>query len=263
MLTGYKYFDTIVTYLKNQPGQTTKSVRGKIQEECWTSLSQAQIYNIIKKMIKDGVLVKNEWLLSLSMQRLQQLEQFVQEAYVSYSNDLGIPLWTSHVYTASSLADLDTIWSDISSKLSHICTENIFYYDPHPYHILWRQDQEVFDIKKFTHEWKTITYLIGHDTFLDQYGVWLLNKTWCKAQTSSLWEKSFFASVGDYRYTVELASHISEYFETFFLYTSTIETFNQDLFKKTFSIKWPCKLTLHHDPEQAKELGERIMGGGI
>lgn len=259
MRTGQKHFDTIIGFLKEHPLQNAKTIKKLLYDHNNDDLSQAQIYNIIKRMINDWVIVKENWFISLSMQRLQQVEKFVQEASIIYSKNLNIPIWSSKSFTASSLAWIDAIRSDISSKLSHLTTQKIYYYDPHPYHILWRGYQEYFDINKFIQDWKQIVYLLGHDTFLDKEWKKLLENSQCSVETSSLWLPVFYASIWEYWYTVEIAEHIYEYFELFFLTTNTIKEFQKDLFNKTFNIKWSCKLTVYHQPEVATELAQKIL----
>lgn len=259
MKTGQKYFDTIITFLKHTPAQPTKVLWSVLEKEHNINLSQAQVYNIVKRMLSDGVLIKEEWVLSLSMHRLQQLEQFIHEAYVTNSTDLRIPSWSSKTFTASSFAWLDTIRSDISSKLAHITTQDIYYYDPHPYHILGKRGDEPFNLKKFLTWWRTLQYVLWWETFLDKYWWWLLEDLWANVMMKSSDNKIFYASIGNYRYTVEVDSDIMAYFETFFAHTESLDTFNSSLFQKTFHLSWTCTLTLYHDAVKAREIAERII----
>jgi len=263
MKTWNNHYDIILTHLKSNPYRTTKFLHHILEKENNSSLSQAQAYNIINRMVEEWMLVKESWLLSLSMKWIQQLDQFVQDAYIKYSHVLNIPLWWSKTYSANSFSGLDSIWSDISSKLSQLSQGDIYYYDPHPYHILWKTDQEEFNVKKFLKPWRSMFYVLGNTTFLDTYWAQLLEKYWCTVSMSTLWNPIFYASIWDYWYTVEHASHINEYFETFFLLTKSFDEFNKKLFQKTFHIKWTCTLTVYHDPEKSQEIANKILSHSL
>jgi DNA-binding PadR family transcriptional regulator len=59
MYTLYEHFDAIINYLGDHPGSTAKQIIEHFHSN-EKKIKQAQIYNIIKDMIKKKILVKNQ-----------------------------------------------------------------------------------------------------------------------------------------------------------------------------------------------------------
>lgn len=261
MYTLNPHFDAIVNYIGLHPWSTVKQIVLCIEKSNYT-LWQAQVYNIVNSMLSNKVLVKKKGLLSLNMKRVVALKRFSTDVTKRYQSEVFLEHWEQRIYTANTFEQLNIIRSDLSSTLLMEHVWPIFYFDPHPYHILWNYEEEKSEIHKFTGYNNPIYYLFGSDTFLDKYGASHIEESGCTirfANSPPFPSDTMIAVVGSYVYTIVLPQDIVDYFTMFFINTLTLEQFNVNLFKKVFQMKGNFSLTVKKDVVYAEQVTKIIQ----
>jgi hypothetical protein len=212
-------------------------------------------------MIKKKILVKNQWVIALNMKRIWSMSSFIDKVMTTYKNERLLSPWEKKIFTAKTFHNLNIIRSDLSSILLAEYSGAVYYFDPHPYHVLGDNASEIGDIQKFTKANNHIYYLFGNKTSLDIYGASQLADCGCIVDfelTHNFSSNQMIGIIGEYMYTVTIAHEISEYFDMFFNNIQDIKNFNVQLFQKIFHMKWICTLEVVRDKKLAEQKAHSI-----
>gem|GEM_PF-5484285 len=103
-----------------------------------------------------------------------------------------------------------------------------------------------------------LIYIIGNDSFLDNYGCSLLQTQGINACVIKdhpfLREGYFFSAIDDYILEVMLPSVLVEYFAIFFDNVKQAKDYKPFLLRHIFHMKQKCRLTIRRDRPRADEL---------
>jgi len=135
--------------------------------------------------------------------------------------------------------------------------ESTYVYQSRPYYALGMNKTEMAFFKE-ANKLADVYFLTGNTNFLDTYGANLYTEIGIKSVASGdvpfLKDGYCVTVIGEYIFEVLYPKEISDYFKIFFDSIKDIKDFNANLFHRIFEMKVDCKLTLRHDPIQAKNI---------
>lgn len=263
MYTLNHHSDRIVGYLAEHKSAPIKELFEAFSRSAKHKLSQAQFYNIIKDMLDERMLNKHEGLVSLHTRWLRSLEQFIAQTKKSQTHVVQtLQEWENKIFEATNFQSINIIRWDISPHLLNDYEGDVFYYDPHTYHLLGDYDFEIVDIGKAQNSHGNLHYLIWWTSYLDTYAAGLLDTLWARialTDTPPFPQDVFVAVVGDYIYEIHIPKDIHTYFEMFFQNVTDISQFNKELFHSIFLMKWKYKMILTKDKKLAEKVKQKFM----
>lgn len=263
MICGEPVKDWILEYLSIHTSAPIKAIYLWL-EDAWYTLSQAQVYNIINSMLEAKMLTKQSGKVRLSARRIEDIHDMARRLHQHTDRD-GISIMAygeKKTFTAKTFHEINAIWHDISAQLLHDHKGNVYYYDPHPYHLLGEQSREEQDLVLGKKEKAQLYYVIWWDSCLDLYGAGLAQQQgiYTIAIEKPLFPVGeFWAVVGEYVYQVILDKNVTAYLDMFFATTPTVELFRQDLFYALFDMKGLFTFTLWRDEWHADVYKQHIM----
>lgn len=259
-------YDAVLNLLAVHKELEVKQLHEYLSEN-WVSLTMAQLYNIIAMLTSQHVLVKHKKNISINKLRIYQLEYFIQRVAAStqqVEDLLHMKQGERIVLSAGSLFELDSIRADSFYKI--VSLENpdtLFFYNSHPYYILWMPDTEWSFINPDNQK-RDIYYLLGNTTFLDTYGAALYRQKWVSSiQTVTnpefLEQWYLINIIGEFYIECVFPSIINSYFEIYFNAVKTMEHFDVESYKEIFHMKSECKITLMRSAKYAEGLKKKIL----
>gem|GEM_PF-5879058 len=99
-------------------------------------------------MLKAKMLTKKSGKVRLSAWWIESIEEIVSRLHQQRDRD-GIALMCDgekKVFEAKTFHELNAIWHDVSSHILTHYTGDVYYYDPHPYHLLGEYGREQKDL---------------------------------------------------------------------------------------------------------------------
>jgi hypothetical protein len=258
-----KYFERIIKVFISWNTSTVKEIHARLN--WWDMLSLPQVYNITNTMVDNWILVKSYWELLVNDKWLDKIDQLSNSLRKKDNEITTMIVWETIVRAANNFNLINTIREDISSKLiAHVWKDiEKIYYDPHPYHLLLDTQDELFDIQKAFNSSKGLTYYIWNSNFLDKHWWKFLSQLWVKVlHTKQLSPKAFYCILWDYSYTLTIPAQVYDAFELIFKNISTLESFNYELYKSLFGLKWRFFLEVTYDADlsaERKSMIEKLM----
>ena len=255
----------IIEMLAHERTMKIRTIFDNLKKNYGLSLSLVQLYKDINELLDKQILVKKKTEIGLNSRRIGKLKSFVQQ--VEYNNQhqqvvqLPLPEWTSVTFESDSLYNLDPQWNNGLHKVIEDQQTDVYFFNSHPYHILWLPGTE-HSLMNYLASQKKLYYSYGNDTFLDQYGASLVQWEWC--ETVCIDDHPFMKEgyclivIGDYIMESLFPSIITNYFGQFFERVYAIEDFNAQAFADVFKIKAKCSITMRHDPDNAERMRKKI-----
>lgn len=262
MICGDPVKDWIVEYLSISVAVPIKAIALWLNDAGY-SISQAQVYNIITSMLDAKMLTKQQGKVRLSAWRIESIEEMAARFSQQRDRDgiATLAYGEKKVFEAKTFHELNAIWHDISAQLLTGYQGDVYYYDPHPYHLLGEYTREKVDLLKAKKEKYHLWYIIWWTSFLDRYGAQLAQENGVEVlciDDSLFAAGEFCAVVGEYIYTITLDKKVVDYFELFFSTIISLEQFRHDLFYDLFGMKWVFTYTLVRNPSLAGEIQDRF-----
>jgi len=265
MIFVKKIDDLIIESIANNGPLTIQS----LQWFLWDKVSQPNLYKKISEYIDKHILIKNWKYIDLNKKRILGLLNFAKDVEWRYinENEISISLRgiTHKKYKASSLYELDSIWSSLLAELNLMYNhkEINYIYNSHAYHAIWMPNSDILLFENIWRRAPKTLFLIWNKTSIDEYWAMLLskvtntevlmnNETWL----SKNWY--FLNVVWDYYLEIILPDALSQYFELIIQGTKNIEDLNIDMFTQLFHFKNSISITIYKNTEQAKKLAKKI-----
>ena len=176
----------IVELLSEHKALSTKDLMRLLQSEKGITISHANFYKILNKMLSHQMLVKSGDTVSFNMAWATYVQKCVAKMQDS-SGDGMTPFppfkdGERRIFRAESIEKVDPIWTHI---ILHFFTQEdyqtISVYESHPWFILGRPETERRMYDSCDTRGKNIQILYGNTTFLDQYGYKLHKTSPCDA----------------------------------------------------------------------------------
>lgn len=227
------------------------------------SVSLPNLYKTVAKLTETQVLVKHGEQLLLSNVWLGTLETFVQHAKNTQQEAKKDTLSSmsdeeQRLEYADSLAGLDPLWNDFLGQMRTLYPATRLYcYNSHSWFILGMPNTELRLIERLTQSGK-LSYIIGNDTPLDQFGLSLLHMTNCdhKIIAEPPFPKEGYALwvCEDFVVDVIFPKLLQEYFGLFFRTTDDPTSLDMDNFRALFNLKTKCRLRIRRNKKEADKL---------
>jgi hypothetical protein len=160
--------------------------------------------------------------------------------------------------------DLDNIWADFLNILT-LNAENqevAYLYNSHLYHMLGSPETEIMTFKNMKKHFKKVCFLIGNQSFLDNYSADILRlqgiDVVCDATTKFMKDGYCVNVIGDMMIEVMIPDIISQYFKVFFDSVKSIQEFQPEMFQNIFKMKAEYKILIRKSKQQAGNLRKEI-----
>ncbi len=227
------------------------------------TISLPNFYKIIKRLVSNQILIKEDWKLLLHNRRVLGLidlaEKLKKDYLVNKDQILNLQEWQSIYHEWTSIENIDWIWWDWMLSINRLYDkkEATYVYQAHPYYALGMNMTEMAFFTQ-ANRISDVYFMTGNTKFLDIYGTNLYKEIWIKADARDdlpfLRENYCVTVVGDYVFEVLYPKDIGDYFTIFFETIDNISQFNEQLFQRIFNMKTNIRLTLRRDQVQANQI---------
>lgn len=258
----------IMQYILRHTNATCKLIFWHISQK--RDISLAYVYRILGKMIAQQKVVK-VWKCYLPHeiwmhQRIQDVE-LMRRNYLTSDIHIPIPnIWQQYVEHKTNTAyDQQILRTDISMKVVAQYKEKMdfWYYNSHPYHILWAYESERTAMNEF---WKYVNhsyFLFWNTTYLDIYWSELLNllnwySSFCEKESWFLEEWYMVNIYWSYIIETLRPKKIRNFARMIFDTVQSKEDFDSDYFQQIFSMKESFTLKIIYDEEKAEILRKKV-----
>ena len=168
----------ILSIVAKKPLISVADIHKSLKTRFGYSMSLQNTYRRITQMVEAQMLVRDDGRHSIHQVWLAHLASFVEQAKATSTssitnNDLkDIASGGERRYQASSLRELDPIWSDILAKLVPIAQQNTWHiYNSHPWYLLGMPDTELRVFEGLTLAGVRLNVVYGGVEFLDRYAL--------------------------------------------------------------------------------------------
>ncbi len=236
-------------------------------KEYQIKISLPQVYKIVADLEKEQIIIKTYGKLELSAFWIKRVDSFVKTAknnYMEWTISIStLAEWERKQFKVDSLDELDAIRNNIFTQLNTInTTGEVCFFHSHPYYILWANEARSTLIQHVINSWQKLYILFGNETFLDTYGIKLVQMqgaaATCKNNTPFLSEWYNLHIISDYMIELIFPETITQHFKIFFDNIKSLKWFQSVLFKEIFEMKGQYIMTVQHNASQAKKFKELI-----
>jgi hypothetical protein len=257
--------DKIVVSLGNNSHATAEQIKLFIPD----SYSIQAIYQSLKKLQEQGVVVKVKDNYSLKLSWVIGLRNFTQNLENQYVQSLRLndiaPLFTKKsIWRFNSLISLNNFWAQLLLILiQESKTKTVFDWTPEPWYYLAHTEQE----QKYLSALKSLSgkvyMVIGGKTYLHKSVEQYLNPKFVEYSFSDkLFEKdndTDFSVIDDYILTVSLNKNLLNKIKQ--LYKNTKDQQDVDINKvlEIFFGEFNAKMTLEYNPAKAKVIRKKFI----
>ena len=247
---------------------TIEQLHQQINKTYGIEVSRQNLYRTASQLLAAQLLVREKSALSLNRiwvsHALSLGEQLKRNYFGSDSQPKKFPKEnSSKEFKAGSLAQLDPLWTDMLVELSeNTRSQSLYAYNSHPWYSIGMRDTEQRVFEGLVSRGAEIHMLYGNETFLDQFGLRLINfpgfHAYC-CQNSGFPSEGYALWVGG-AYIVEVIfpTLINRQFKVFFDSVRSVEQLDIELFSNIFEIKARCSIKISHDKSRANKLRAKL-----
>jgi|CXWL01.1.fsa_nt_gi hypothetical protein len=253
----------IIELLAEKKVLSTKELMRLLAEERGITMSPANFYKLVSKMLEHQMLVKSSDHVSINLTWATTVYKFANLMHEQIeSNISAFPPFKPgerRTFNADSLDRIDPIWTHLVLYLfSQEKDENIYAYESHPWFLLGRPATERRMYESCATQGKIINMLYGNKTFLDEYGFQMLKSTSC---IGAITDQPPFPKTsynlwlcGDYIIECFFPELVDQYFDSFFRTVKSTNDFDLKTFSSIFHLKVPTQLQVTRDKKKAETL---------
>lgn len=246
---------------------TTQHILAKLRNEYRITLSLPQLYKILWQLEKEQIIIREHNTIALNTLRIKKTSDYINKAKNIYLQEnvafSQLQDGQRREFSANSLIDLDAIWNNIFTQLQNNNTiSDIAFYQSHPYFILGHFSSRSSLIEQIISSQQTLSILYGNEWCLDNYGVQLVRLQWaqatCSSKTPFLSEGYNIHIIGNYILELLLPDNVTQHLKIFFDNVTSVDSFDNELYKQIFAMKWQFSFSVQHNQKQASHTREII-----
>lgn len=255
--------DYTLSLLQEGPLGTTDLLH-KLQEARTGTTKQA-LYQTLRKLKKEEVVVLRSKLVSLShiwINKMSDYFSLAQRAYGASTNPsedfLKLEDGEKISYTFKSPEHTDMFWGHAFGILSERVLKSIFIYNPHEWFIVAREESEKHLFKEIKKNNKELNILIGTRNNIDvEQGSWFKeNNIQYFATEDKIFEKrNYYLNIfDDFIIEAYLDEEIAKDLDQFYKNETTVDDHNKNKLLSIISKKGKNKLTISRNTRRASKL---------
>ncbi len=273
LASAYKNLeDSIIEVLTVKKELSEKEIQEYLFKKGYAPTVQG-IYRVLRKLQKDGALVKHKkyfslrlaWLLELSELVAKMEDTYLQESYLQQF----LPLQEKQItWGFTDLFKMSSFWSQLLIAMAKKSTSKIaFNYSPHLWYVPLQAEQEEQFLNSYMPELKASYMVIGSRSPFDKYNLMLMNGIDAKEQrymassASEYIQKNrhqYIDIIDDYVLTVQIDKKIAEKIEEICQYPTPHPQKNIFQIDRIHSKRTKCKITLKHNPQKAEKYKKKF-----
>lgn len=226
------------------------------------------IYRVLRKLQKEGVLVKHKKFFSLRLAWLLELSGLVEKMEGTYLKESYLSQFlpapgTQLTWNFTDLFKMNSFWSQLLLALAKKSTSKVaFNYSPHLWYVLLQEEQEEQFMNTYFPQLKHAYMVIGSRSAFDKYTLTLSNSIDKKEQrylASSPSEyitknrSEYLDIIDDYVLTVKLDKETANKIEEICQESSPLIKKNMLQVYRLYNKQAKCKIILRHNPEKAQK----------
>ena len=266
---------TILDILSIRPKQTVKELYGMFLQKNKRKISIQAFYTVIKKMVVQRILVKEEHALTIDASWIDALLRFseiLKKNYLlneaSVSNIVLRP-GEARKFTFETVMAMDNFWTHalIITLYNYrqnpdIDDGNVYGYNHHSWFQIARTGQEQGLVKAYGQIGMKYYVLSGSRSFLDNAVADIVeskNFNYKTIEPSEIFKINYYLTVvGDIIFETQLPKYIYELMEEIYKKVTNISEFERQEIIKLIQLPAKTVLTISHDKKKAKQLREAI-----
>lgn len=246
---------------------STQSLLQKLSADYRIQLSLPQLYKILVQLEKEQIIIRQHNTIMLNTLWIKKTGDYLTKAKNIYFQDnvafSQLQEWQRREFSADNLIDLDAIWNNIFTQLQTQNDSNeVAFYHSHPYFILWNFSGRSALIEQIINSQQKLSILYGNESCLDNYGIQLVRLQWaqatCSRKTPFLPEWYNIHIIGDYILELIFPDNVTQHLKIFFDNVHSVDTFDSELYKQIFSMKWRFQFSVQRNHKQADNTRELI-----
>lgn len=260
-------YDTIILELATDRSLSIQELHTRVTKVIPISLPN--FYKVISRLITNQILIKENGKISIHKRWIMGMWELVERLKESYQNSdestiLNLNDWQFLEYFWGSILEIDWLWWNLMIALNkHYWRETeTFVYQAHPYYMLWTRETEI-DFFEQESTLSKIHFLTWNTSFLDMHWIGFYEKIGIDSHATEnvSFPREWYCVtvIWDYIFEFIYPTHISEYFKLLFETTSSIKSYNPELFRKIFEIRTRCKLTVRKNKKLAEDIRDKFL----
>jgi hypothetical protein len=249
--------DQIVEHLGHKSG-SAKVLWAEINEREPTTIQA--VYKAVRKLLKDGVLVKAGKKLSLSEEWLEKVGRLLSTDTPAIQLEDGEAV----TYKFKGLSELDRHWKHVVKNFIKTLHGPVFHSEPHEMwiHLADRFESQTEYIKSFEREKKFCFLVFGGTTFMDkeykrQYQNEYLSVDLLDHPTF-IKRDQFVTIIADTIITTIISEELSERIDAIYGSTQTIDPDFGKKIEAAFAHAGSVKLRIERNKEKAKRMRKQL-----
>ncbi len=171
--------DQIINILTRRYPLKTKAVYASIKKEYASSVTYQAVHKLLKELVDEGVLVKEELSYKISAEWLKKVSDFLNFVEKSYKDQRPLVPGPSKIdkigeITAmefEGLADLDIFFMDYEAKFHKKQKDGLVVWAAKHYHWPFAYSKNMFDVQETKEEKKDSYKIFGSATNLDKWSM--------------------------------------------------------------------------------------------
>ena len=245
--------EEIILFLKKEPSLSAKSLLVKIREKTKRAYSLQAVYDQLRFLTKEGVLLKQKNFYSLNRDWLIFMQYFFQEE----RSNSSLPQEKKTIYTCHDLYAVDRIWKNIFYSLP---SQPLFIYNPEPFwHLLdaRKTSEHIFYQEIQKHSQKSYCIVAGTSQHYRHYRDTFKKPSFAIEiqKIPSMKENVHIVVSGDFILSTKIDQKVNEKIRELFL--SRKRDIEREL-NAVASMKAKHKLIVEHNPQKALMYKKRI-----
>lgn len=258
----------IIEIVTNRPGISVNELFSVLKEQYNSDVSIQTLYRTVAQLVDAQVIFRNNGGIKLNLNWLNHIIRLVETAKENYiwnkEELIDFPKKNGEIvyFRAGSLFGLDSVWDHLVLRLSQITDQKEWFeYSAHEYHTLAIPAEESNFYQTLAENGIDHHILIGNTTFLDEYGVKLIDAS-CPVLLSDdvpFPREGYLVLIcGDYIIESIMPEALNNHFKLFYESVNAIEDFDSELFNNIFRMKAEVKLSMRKSSQEAEGLRAKL-----
>jgi len=255
----------IIQCISRSCGLTTGQIIHDLAHQ-YIVIKQAQIYHLIKEMVRERILYKQWSLLRLHPQRIAQIRWLIGDIeHHEQIIQMDINTLTTKRIVLDCFLDLNNVWPYYASLLfTHTQTKEQRKYSRHHLYTIGWYRQDLSQPWYFSLPEVTRYEVCSGDKWLDLHALTIKEQGECFSWPHHLlWFTGYNINIiGDYILSIHFSPRLHQLVEEMYRSVTDIDTFDVAYCRSLCEMKESCILLISHNPGQAnlrkKELSKYV-----
>lgn len=258
----------ILEILSKKPGITVKELHEYYNKKAQTQISIQGLYHVVRELVKQRILVKEEQRISIEAGWIQNLQKFLRKLESTYfkqdvtRSHIILEEGESRTFKFNSPIEMDNFYSHVISTLTEYYKHvdhvdiNAYAYNTHNWFQLIRPAAERTLIDAFREANMKFYHIVGSNTYLNRMTLHMFEDYadlyfLMTASFPSYPQNYYIMSIGDIYIETALPPYIHRLVDDLFQKVKSLSEFNTDELTSLVSQPGKTAFTIHRNKKQA------------